>query len=86
MNIENKQIKNKKVDKETTLKVYFNEAAQRIFVEFFTKDRKLVLQKNFQNNPQGIKDSEHFQESIQSTNDLRKYFGLSEIKGEENAK
>lgn len=74
MNIENKQIRKKKLDKDTTLKVYLNESGQRIFVEFSTEDKKLFLQKSFQDTFEGRKESEAFQESIKSTKELKNYF------------
>lgn len=76
--IENKVLKKKKIDKELTLKVTQNEMSGRIFVEFLSDDGKITLQKSFQNNYEGKKDSEKFSKSIKSIGDLRKYFGLDD--------
>lgn len=76
MSIENKVLKKKKLDKDTTLRVLLNEAGQRLFVEFFSESPKLKVQKSFQDNFEGRKSAEEFQQSIKSTADLKKYFGL----------
>ena len=73
---ENKVLKNKKLDKELTLRVMQNDANGRIFVEFASEGGKLLLQKSFQDTASGKKDAENFQKSIRSIADLMKYFGL----------
>lgn len=72
--LDNKVIRKKKLDKELTLKVLHNEAAERIFVEFSSKDGKLVLQKSFQDNFYGTRDAKAFEVSLKSIDDLREYF------------
>lgn len=74
--MELKIIKNKQIDKDTTLKVSQTSDSSRIFVEFSSVNPKLTLQKNFQNTPEGKEASLKFQKSIKSTNDLKRYFGL----------
>lgn len=75
-NIEYRVIKNKKVDKETNLKVLKNVALSRLSVEFSSDVCKLVVQKTFQDTHDGRTAAEEFQKSIKSTNDLKKYFGV----------
>lgn len=72
--LDNKVIRKKRLDKELTLKVIRNEAAERIFVEFSSKDAKLILQKSFQDNFKGNKDAKVFEESLKSIDDLKNYF------------
>lgn len=72
--LENKVIRKKKLDKELTIRVLRNEAAERIFVEFSSKDGKLVLQKSFQDNHYGRKEVKVFEESLKSIDDLKEYF------------
>lgn len=71
-----KFIKEKRIDKETTLKISQNIMSGRIFVEFTSMNPRIVLQKNFQDNYDGKIKSEKFAKSIKSTDELRKYFGL----------
>ena len=71
-----KTLKEKKVDKNTTLKVSQNLMTGRIFVEFASQNPNIVLQKNFQDNFYGRQESEKFSKSIRSTEQLRDYFGL----------
>lgn len=71
-----KTIKEKKIDKETTLKITKNLMSGRIFVEFASINPKLVLQKNFQDTREGKLKSEEFAKSIKSADQLREYFGL----------
>jgi len=75
-----KTIKSKKIDKECLLKITQNESNGRIFVEFSSKDGKLVLQKSFQNTYDGNKNAEEFSKSIKSIKDLKRYFGLEKKK------
>lgn len=69
--LENKVIRKKKLDKELTLKVIRSEMGERIFVEFSSKDGKLILQKSFQDNHYGHKEAKIFEESLKSIDDLR---------------
>jgi len=71
-----KTIKEKKIDKQTTLKVTKNLMSGRIFVEFVSKENNILLQKNFQDSFDGKKKSEEFAKSINSTEELKEYFGL----------
>jgi hypothetical protein len=71
-----KLLKEKKLDKDTTLKVTQNLMSGRIFVEFSSANRKFVLQKNFQDTRSGKKESEEFSKSIRSTDQLKEYFGI----------
>lgn len=69
-----KIIRKKKMDKELNLKVYKNEASERIFVEFSSKDGKMVLQKNFQDTYYGRKEAEEFEGKFKTIDDLKTYF------------
>lgn len=69
-------IREKEIDKETTLKVTKNIMSGRIFVEFTSNNPRIVLQKNFQDSYDGRTKSEAFAKSIKSTAQLREYFGL----------
>jgi hypothetical protein len=71
-----KIIKEKKIDKNATLKISKNLMSGRIFVEFASIDPKIVLQKNFQDSREGKLKSEEFAKSIRNTDQLREYFGL----------
>lgn len=71
-----KVLKNKKLDKELTLKMTQNLMSGRIFVEFSSESAKLVLQKSFQDTYEGNKAAQEFSKTIKSLKDLRKYFGL----------
>lgn len=71
-----KLIKEKKLDKNTTLKISQNLMSGRIFVEFASSDPKVTLQKNFQDSLTGKKESEKFSKSIKNTKQLREYFGI----------
>lgn len=64
MSLENKVLRKKKLDKELLLKVCQNDATERIFVEFSTKNGRMILQKSFQNNFYGRQDAEAFEKSI----------------------
>jgi len=72
--LDNKIIRKKKLDKELTLKVLKHEAAERIFVEFSSKDGKIILQKSFQDNFHGNKEAKAFENSLKSIDDLKEYF------------
>ena len=75
-----KLIKEKKIDKETTLVVKSNIMSGRIFVEFVSNNPRIVLQKSFQDTYEGKNESETFAKSIKSTKDLRAYFGIKDRK------
>lgn len=72
--LDNKVVRKKKLDKELTLKVLKHEAAERIFVEFSSRDGKLILQKSFQDNFRGNKEAVEFENSLKSIDDLKEYF------------
>jgi hypothetical protein len=76
VNSDFKLIKEKKVDKGTTLKISKNLMNGRIFVEFASDNPRIVLQKNFQDTVDGRGKSEEFAKSIKSTDQLREYFGI----------
>lgn len=71
-----KLIKEKKLDKDTTLIVKQNLMSGRIFVDFVAASPKITLQKNFPDSLEGNSDSKKFIQSIKNTKDLKKYFGL----------
>lgn len=76
---EKQLMKSKKLDKDTTLKISRNETAGRVFVEFSTNDKKLVVQKSFQDTYLGNKEAEEFASKIKNKKDLRKHLGLDTI-------
>lgn len=71
-----KLLKEKKIDKEITLKVSQNLMSGRIFVEFSSLNPKLTLQKNFENSLEGKTKSEEFSKSIKSLSQFKQYFGI----------
>lgn len=71
-----KILKNKKLDKELTLKIFQNLMSGRIFVEFASDSGKMVLQKSFQNTYEGNKEAQEFSKRFKSIKDLKKYFGI----------
>ena len=75
-----KLIKEKRIDKETTLTISQHLMSKRIFVEFASKNFGLVLQKTFQDTLDGKMASEAFAKSIKSTGQLKAYFGLGKRK------
>jgi hypothetical protein len=74
-----KLLKEKKIDKDTTLKITRSLMSGRIFVEFTSVDPKIVLQRNFQDNYYGRLESEEFSKSIRSTEQLRERFGIRKV-------
>lgn len=76
-NLDTKVVTKKKIDKELSLRVLKNDAAERIYVEFSSKDGKLVLQKSFQDTFYGKRDAQLFQDSLKSIDDLKNYFNRS---------
>ena len=81
VNTDFKLLKEKKIDKGTTLRVSQNLMSGRIFVEFTSNNPRIVLQKNFQNTMDGKLQSEKFAKSIKSTDQLREYFGIKKKEG-----
>jgi hypothetical protein len=79
-NFENKILKKKKLDKETSLKISQNEMSGRIFVEFSSENGKLVVQKSFQNTYEGNKEAQAFSKTIKNMDGLRKHFGLAPVR------
>lgn len=73
-NLEYKVVKKKKLDKELNLKVLFNLAAERILVEFSSKDGKITLQKNFQDTFAGREQAKTFENSLKTIDDLKNHF------------
>jgi hypothetical protein len=71
-----KLVKEKKVDKLTTLRISKNIASGRIFVEFTCTGPSMTLQKSFQDTYDGKNESERFAKSITSTEELMNYFGF----------
>jgi hypothetical protein len=77
--LEIKVLRKKKLDKELSLKVTKNEASERIFVEFSSKDGKMVLQRSFQDTYHGRLDADSFGESIKSIDELSAHFKAKRI-------
>lgn len=74
---ETKITKKKKLDKDQLmLKISENETSNRIFIEFSSTNRRLVVQKSFQNTYFGRIEADSFQDSIQTLNDLKSYFNI----------
>ncbi len=80
VNSDFKLIKEKKIDKETTLKISQNLMSGRIFVEYVSNNPRIVSQKNFQDTYDGKRLSEEFAKRFKSTKELREYFGIKENK------
>lgn len=74
--LDTKVLKKKKLDNETHLRVYKNEALQRISVEFSSDTFKMILQKSYQDTYEGRRDADEFSKTIKSTEDLKRYFGI----------
>ena len=72
-----KLIKQKKLDRETLMTVSQNIMSGRIYVQYTSENPRIVLQRNFQDNYEGLREVERFAESIRTTVELKKYFGLS---------
>jgi hypothetical protein len=71
-----KVLKKKKLDRELNLKVSRNDASERIFVEFSSKDGKLVVQKSFQDTYLGRLEATTFEEKFKSIEELKIYFKM----------
>jgi predicted polyphosphate/ATP-dependent NAD kinase len=72
--LENKVLRKKKIDKDLNVKVIKNDASERLFVEFSSKDNKLVMQKMFQNTFHGRLEAQTFEDSFQSYEEFKEYF------------
>lgn len=72
-----KVLKKRKLDKDLNLKVSRNEASERIFVEFSSKDGKLIVQKSFQDTYYGRLEADKFEENFRSLEDLKNYLTRS---------
>ena len=70
-NLEYKIIRKKKLDKELTLKILVNYAAERMLVEFSSKDGKMILQKSFQDNFHGRAEAKVFEGTIKTIDELK---------------
>ena len=75
-NLEYKVVRKKKLDKELTLRILKHKVAERIFVEFSSKDGKMLLQKSFQDNFRGREEAKSFEDKYKTISDLRKHFGF----------
>ena len=75
--MENKVLKQKKLDKELNLKVTEDVYLHRIHVEFYSDDRKFILQKSFQNTFLGQIESEKFSKSLKSLKELQNRLGYN---------
>lgn len=71
-----KVLKKKKLDKDLNLKVSKNDSSERIFVEFSSKDGKLVLQKSFQDTYLGRQAAEKFEETFKTIEELKSHFKM----------
>ena len=78
-NTDFKLIREKQLDKDTTLRVTKNLMSGRIFVEFKNMEWKILLQKNFQDSYDGKLKSENFAKSIKNTQQLLEYFGIKKV-------
>jgi hypothetical protein len=72
--LDNKILRKKKLDKELTVKVIKNEASERIFVEFTSKDGKMILHRSFQDTYYGREDAKAFENSFKSIDEFEAYF------------
>lgn len=73
--LDTKVLKKKKLDN-IILKVSRNEASERIFVEFSSKDGKLVVQRSFQDTYHGRLEAAKFEERFKSFDDLKSHFKM----------
>jgi len=73
--MENKILKQKKLNTELNLKISEDSYSDRIYVEFSSDDRKFVLQRSFQNNYFGQLDSAEFSKSLKTLKDLQSRLG-----------
>lgn len=75
--LDNKLITRSKIDSNTSVRVFRNDALARVIVEFNSDSPRLTLQKSFQDTHAGWKEAENFQATIQSTEDLKNYLGFN---------
>ena len=75
--MEHKVIKQKKLEKELNLKISEDVYGGRIYVEFSTDNKKMVLQRSFQNTYFGQLESVEFSKSIKNVKDLEKRLGFN---------
>lgn len=75
-NLEYRVLKNKKVDKELTMRVLKNPALSRIAVEFSSTACRMSVQKTFQDTYEGRVEAAEFEKTIKNTEDLKRYFGV----------
>lgn len=73
--MEYKVKKQKKLNQELNMKIYDDPYNSRIFVEFSSDDRKLVLQRSFQNTYFGQQESEEFSKSLKNLQELKERLG-----------
>ena len=69
--------KQKKLEKELNLKIYEDPYNSRLFVEFYSDDRKFILQRSFQNTIFGQKESEEFSKSLKNLKELKARLGYT---------
>ena len=75
--MEYKVVKQKKLDKELNLKISEDQYMSRIYVEFSSDDRKLILQRSFQNTFAGQQEMQEFSKSLKNLKDLENRLGYS---------
>lgn len=77
--MEYKVKKQKKLNNELNLKIYEDHYNSRVYVEFSSDDKKLVLQRSFQNTFFGQQESEEFAKSLKTLNDLKNRLGFKTV-------
>ena len=75
--LDTKVLRKKKLDKDLTVKVSRNEASERIFVEFSSKDGRLVVQKSFQDTYTGRLEAKEFEGTYKSIEDFKQHFKIN---------
>jgi len=73
---ENKVTKTKKLGKDAFLQVSANEITRRILVDFSSIDGRIKVQRSFQDNIEGRKESKKFENAFKSLYDIKKYLGF----------
>jgi hypothetical protein len=74
--LDTKVIDKRKVDKELSIKISKNDASERIFVEFSSKDGKLVLQRSFQDTHYGRIDAAKFENHFKTIEEFKAHFKI----------
>lgn len=74
--LDTKVLRKKKLDKDLTLKVSKNDSSERIFVEFSSKDGKLVIQRSFQDTYYGRLEATKFEESFKTIEDFKAHLKM----------